>query len=138
MAIATSQVEVGQSRAQPLDTLPAAPVITLFLRMMTTTGAEYDVLRTQVRSIVQKTPVSDIHTHLYDPAFGPLLLWGIDDLLVYHYLVAESFRRFPFPYETFWKLSKQDQAELIWQQLFIHHSPISEACRGVVTTLNAL
>ncbi|HYE30581.1 MAG TPA: glucuronate isomerase [Methylomirabilota bacterium] len=106
--------------------------------MTTTTGAEYDVLRTQVRSIVQKTPILDIHTHLYDPAFGPLLLWGIDDLLVYHYLVAEAFRYFPFPYETFWKLSKQQQAELIWQELFVNHSPVSEACRGVVTTLNAL
>ena len=46
----------------------------------------------QVEEIVASTPVYDIHTHLYDPAFGDLLLWGIDDLLVYHYLVAESFR----------------------------------------------
>lgn len=107
-------------------------------RMMTTTGAEYDVLRAQVRSIVQKTPVLDIHTHLYDPAFGELLLWGIDDLLVYHYLVAETFRYFPHPHEAFWQLTKQQQAELIWQELFLKRSPISEACRGVITTLNAL
>jgi hypothetical protein len=31
-----------------------------------------------VREVVQRTPVRDIHTHLYDPAFGDLLLWGID------------------------------------------------------------
>ena len=31
----------------------------------------------------------DIHTHLYEAAFGELLLWGIDELLIYHYLVAE-------------------------------------------------
>ena len=39
---------------------------------------------------VRETSVYDIHTHLYDPAFGELLLWGIDDQLVYHYLVAEA------------------------------------------------
>src|SRR5207247_3743626 len=80
----------------------------------------------------------DIHTHLYDPAFGDLLLWGLDDLLVYHYLVAESFRRFDISYEKFWSLSKTQQAEVIWNVLFIEHSPISEACRGILTTLNAL
>jgi len=33
-----------------------------------------------------------MHPHLHDPAFGELLVWGIDELLVYHYLVAEAFR----------------------------------------------
>jgi hypothetical protein len=91
-----------------------------------------------VREIVQRTAVRDIHTHLYDPAFGPLLLWGIDELIVYHYLIAESFRYFDFPYEKFWAASKTQQADWIWQKLFIEHSPISEACRGVLTTLNCL
>jgi hypothetical protein len=35
-------------------------------------------------------------------------------------------------------MSKTQQADLIWDALFIQHSPISEACRGVLTTLNAL
>ena len=91
-----------------------------------------------VRQTVESTPVFDIHTHLYDPAFKDLLLWGIDDLLVYHYLVAESFRYLEIPYETFWKLDKTRQADLIWNALFVEHSPISEACRGILTTLNAL
>src|SRR5215813_8662040 len=92
----------------------------------------------EVENIVMTTPVIDIHTHLYDPAFKQLLLWGIDDLLVYHYLVAESFRLLDIPYEQFWALSKPAQADLIWQALFLDHSPISEACRGVLTTLHAL
>jgi hypothetical protein len=92
----------------------------------------------QVEKIVESTPITDVHTHLYDPAFGKLLLWGIDDLLVYHYLVAEAFRHFELRYEDFWGLSKTDQASLIWDALFIQHSPISESCRGVLTTLNAL
>lgn len=95
-------------------------------------------IATQVEKTVLNTPVYDIHTHLYDPAFGELLLWGIDDLLVYHYLVAEAFRQFDLPYDKFWAMSKTEQADAIWNALFIEHSPISEACRGVLTTLNRL
>src|SRR5687768_4959128 len=95
-------------------------------------------LAKKVEQIVSNTEVDDIHTHLYDPAFGRLLLWGIDELLVYHYLVAEGFRYLEIPYEDFWKLNTTEQADLIWDQLFIKHSPISEACRGVLTTLNKL
>jgi hypothetical protein len=92
----------------------------------------------QIEDIVFATPVVDVHTHLYQPVFKELLLWGIDDLLVYHYLVAESFRYFDLPYAHFWGLSKTAQADLIWDALFIRHSPVSEACRGVLTTLHAL
>ncbi len=95
-------------------------------------------IASRVRRVVSETEAYDIHTHLYDPAFGELLLWGIDDLLTYHYLVAEAFRYFDFPYEEFWKLSKSEQADRIWEVLFLKHSPISEACRGVLTTLNGL
>ena len=91
-----------------------------------------------VEKVAASTPVDDIHTHLYDPAFGDLLLWGIDDLLTYHYLVAEAFRYLQIPYDRFWKLSKTEQASLIWDALFLDHSPVSEACRGVLTTLNRL
>src|SRR5712664_3746317 len=87
----------------------------------------------QIEEIVLSTPVVDVHTHLYEPEFRELLLWGIDDLLVYHYLVAEAFRFFDMPYDKFWALSKTAQADLIWDALFIQRSPISEACRGVLT-----
>ena len=95
-------------------------------------------LRETVADVVERTPAYDIHTHLYDPAFGGLLLWGIDELLIYHYLIAEGFRQFDLGYDEFWALPKARQAEAIWQALFIEHSPISEACRGVLTVLNAL
>ena len=96
------------------------------------------LLSREVAQIVRSTPVIDVHTHLYDPAFGSLLLSGIDDLLTYHYLVAEAFRYFDMPYETFWSMSKTQQADAIWKVLFVEHSPISEACRGVLTTLQLL
>ena len=92
----------------------------------------------QIEQIVLSAPMVDIHTHLYDPAFKQLLLWGIDDLLVYHYLVAESMRFLELPHDKFWALSKTAQAERIWDALFLQHSPVSEACRGVLTTLHAL
>jgi hypothetical protein len=94
-------------------------------------------IATQVQRIVGTTPVIDIHTHLYDPAFERLLLWGLDEMLVYHYLVAESFRFMELPFEEFWALPQARQAELVWKQLFLDHSPVSEACRGVITTLQA-
>lgn len=95
-------------------------------------------LRALVRAVVQETPVLDIHTHLYPPPFGGLLLWGADELLTYHYLVAEVFRVAPMPYERFWAMSKREQADHIWEQLFVRRSPVSEACRGVLTALHAL
>src|SRR5262245_62175827 len=97
-----------------------------------------EAIAAQVEKAVATTPVYDIHTHLYDAAFGDLLLWGIDDLLVYHYLVSESFRYLDMPYEAFWALSKTAQADVIWDALFVKHSPISESCRGVLTTLQRL
>ena len=95
-------------------------------------------LRRTVQQVVERTPVLDIHTHLYDPAFESLLLWGIDELLVYHYLVAEGFRQHRVEPAKFWALSRSEQADLIWDELFLRRSPISEACRGVITTLNRL
>jgi hypothetical protein len=89
-----------------------------------------------VRDIVFETPVLDIHTHLYPPSFRQLCLWGIDELVNYHYLVAETFRSAPVKPAQFWGLSKPAQADLIWDTLFVKHTPISEACRGVVKVIS--
>ncbi len=95
-------------------------------------------LRATVEKVIQATPVTDMHTHLYTPCFGDLLLWGIDELITYHYLVAETFRYIDMPYEQYWAMSKREQADLIWQTLFIEHTPYSESCRGVLTVLEKL
>jgi hypothetical protein len=114
--------------------------------------------KTQIASVVtdalRKQSIVDMHTHTYPPSFGTpvpnasgevdkkgLLLWGVDELLTYHYLVAEVYRVVPatrLPYEQFWKMSKSEQADHIWKNLFVQHSPISEACRGVLTSLQLL
>src|SRR6201995_4332195 len=95
-----------------------------------------------------------MHTQLYPPGFGSplppatgrtdpagLLLWGLDELLTYHYLVAEVFRVVPatkLPYDQFWRMSKAEQADHIWTHLFLERTPLSEACRGVLTVLGRL
>lgn len=95
-------------------------------------------MKQMVEKSVRDVRVTDIHTHLYAPNFGEALLWGVDELLTYHYLVAETMRWESIPYEKFWAMSKREQADLIWKTLFIDHSPVSEACRGVLTALQAL
>ena len=107
-----------------------------------------------VREIVSSQPLVDVHTHLCPPTFGSplagrgsqadpngLSLWGIDELLTYHYLGCEVFRVVPpskLPYAKFWAMSKSAQADHIWTNLFLERSPISEACCGVVSTLELL
>lgn len=91
-----------------------------------------------VREVVDKTPVLDMHTHLFAPSFGSLNLWGVDELLTYHYLVAEFFRASRMSYEEFWRLSTRKRADAIWDALFVRQTPLSEATRGVVTVFTAL
>ncbi|MFP4054249.1 MAG: glucuronate isomerase [Phycisphaerae bacterium] len=97
-------------------------------------------LAAAVRTAVDDVTITDIHTHLFPPAHGDLLLWGIDELLTYHYLVAELFTIAPSDLtpEKFWKMSKTEQADLVWKHVFLDHGALSEACRGVVTTLRLL
>jgi hypothetical protein len=110
-----------------------------------------------VASALASQPIRDLHTHLYPPSFGTpvpnrtgktdpagLMLWGLDELLTYHYLVAEVYRIVPahgpkgLPYEQFFKMPKQAQADHIWKHIFVERTPLSEACRGVLTSLQML
>jgi len=90
-----------------------------------------------VREALATTSFIDIHTHLFAPSFGDLGLWGIDELLTYHYLEAELFRSSEVAPEQYWTLSKTEQADLIWRTLFVENGPISEATRGVIAVLHA-
>src|SRR5690348_12879854 len=90
-----------------------------------------------VEDVLASTKFVDIHTHLYPPSFGKIGLWGIDELLTYHYLEAELFRSSSIKPEKYWALSKREQADLIWQTLFVENTPISESTRGVIAVLNA-
>lgn len=101
-----------------------------------------DEIEASVTRILANQPATDLHTHCYSPRFGSasggLLSYGIDDLLTYHYLVAEVFRVVPatqLSYEQFWAMDKAARADHIWKHLFVERTPLSEACGGVLTTL---
>jgi hypothetical protein len=90
-----------------------------------------------VKEELHALPIIDIHTHLFQPSLGSLGLWGIDELITYHYLEAELFRSSGITPAAYWSLSKTQQADLIWQTLFVENPPVSEATRGVIAVLSA-
>lgn len=90
-----------------------------------------------VENELQNTAFIDVHTHLFMPSLGKLGLWGIDELLTYHYLEAELFRFSRVTPDRYWSLEKREQADLIWKTLFVENTPASEATRGVIAVLNA-
>ena len=106
-------------------------------RSFTDDDAARQNLRRQVSEAVADVRVFDMHTHLFPTQFGALNLWGIDELLNYHYLIAEFFRYSSVTYAEFWRMTKSAQADLIWRTLFVENTPLSEATRGVVAVLNA-
>lgn len=93
-------------------------------------------LRAEVELVVNSTPVMDVHTHLFPSEFNQLCLFGIDELLTYHYLVAEMFRSTKTTYEQFWAMSKTEQADLVWKTLFVDNTPTSEAAQGIISVLD--
>ncbi|MBK8979522.1 MAG: glucuronate isomerase [Planctomycetes bacterium] len=91
-------------------------------------GALAELVRTELGAL----PITDLHTHLFDPAMGDLLLSGVDELLTYHYHVAELFRACPgLSPEEFFALPRPAQADLVWRELFVERSPLSEVGRAV-------
>jgi len=82
-------------------------------------------------------PFVDVHTHLYMPSLGPIGLWGVDELITYHYLEAELFRSSSITPPEYFALSKLEKADLIWRTLFLENAPVSEATRGVIAVLKA-
>ena len=102
-------------------------------------GVDRVAIKSIVYSEVAAAKAIDLHTHLLPPSHGALCLWGIDELLTYHYLVAEFFMTAPpsITPQNFYEKNKREQADMIWKALFVDRTPISEACRGVISTLVA-
>lgn len=70
-------------------------------------------LRAVIKEKLAKVEIVDVHTHLFPAAFDRMLLWGIDEVLTYHYLIAEYFRYSDMEYREFFQLPKSVQAELV-------------------------
>jgi len=97
-------------------------------------------LDSTVRKAVADAAITDIHTHLFPPSHGNLLLWNVDEMLTYHYLVAELFTMAPrgLTLADFWKMPKARQADMVWEHVLLRRGALSEAARGVVTTMSKL
>jgi hypothetical protein len=91
----------------------------------------------EVETAVNTTAAIDVHTHIFPPEFDELCRYGIDELLTYHYLIAETFRSTTVTPQAFWQMTRAEQADLIWATLFVDNTPMSEATRGIVTILDA-
>lgn len=102
-----------------------------------TTGLAPAEIESAVREELRRTLFIDVHTHLFMPSLGKLGLWGIDELLTYHYLEAELFRSSKVKPAEYFALNKQGKADLIWRTLFVENPPVSESTRGVVAVLDA-
>ena len=100
-------------------------------------GLSPEAIHSTVEGTLRTTQFIDVHTHLFMPSLGRVGLWGIDELLTYHYLEAELFRTCDITPERYWQLSKREQADLIWSELFVKNAPVSEATRGVIAVLDA-
>ncbi len=95
-------------------------------------------LKTKIEDALNKIKIIDIHTYLFPSSFKDLFLYGIDSLLTYHYLIAETIRYLSISTEDFYALSLKEQADLVWKTLFLERSPVSESSRGIVTIFNKL
>ena len=51
-----------------------------------------DGIEEAVRKAVSEVEIVDLHTHLLPPSFGEMMLYGVDELLTYHYLTCEFFQ----------------------------------------------
>lgn len=86
-----------------------------------------------------QTKIVDMHTHLFAPCFRDYFLYGIDEMLNYHYLISETFRYHPeLSYEAFEAMTRKEQSELIWKTLFVDHTPVSEVTCSVISVFKAL
>ena len=105
-----------------------------------TDAADSPLLCETVRRLVDEVEAIDVHTHLFPPSHGSLMLSGVDALLTYHYLVSEFFMVAPdeIDHASFFALDLSSQADLVWDHLFVRRSPLSEACIGVLTTMRLL
>jgi hypothetical protein len=83
--------------------------------MSASKGVKVEDIASVILSEVQGQSVIDLHTHLLPPSHGSLCLWGIDELLTYHYLVAEYFMTAPgkITPERFYAMSKAKQVRMI-------------------------
>lgn len=130
--------EVGKMLHQSLNGVSAMSLLAS-LRPQQPLNLQAHHLAEAVQQEVEAAEAIDVHTHLFSAGHGkPLMKFGIDAMLTYHYLVSEYLASSAETADEFYQFSETEQAEHVWQGLFVKASPLSEQCQGVLTTLSAL
>ena len=88
-----------------------------------------DQLKTIIDEKLAVVEIVDLHTHLFSADFDGMLLWGIDEILTYHYLIAEYFRYSQMDYADFFQLPGISRPFGLAYAV-LKRSPVSEAQRG--------
>lgn len=105
--------------------------------------------RNLIWAAAHTTPAVDIRVMIRPPAAGTPAVSGIDALLTSPAILSEFFRRRSLnrrdpaaeadnvaAREAYVRsLTPGELADIVWRQLFLDHSPLSEAARVVLTTL---
>mmetsp|Transcript_24501 Transcript_24501/g.53298 ORF Transcript_24501/g.53298 Transcript_24501/m.53298 type:complete len:958 (+) Transcript_24501:107-2980(+) len=149
-----SQLEGFEPRAKPAHLQFVEAVASQLHRMVAGEGAldvlaslkpqqplwlEERQLEGAIHQEVDAAEAADVHTHLFSVGHGEKLMkYGIDEMLTYHYLVSQFLSGSTMDADEFYQLETREQANLVWKALFVDSSPLSEPCRGVLTTLQAL
>ena len=97
-----------------------------------------DNISTKLFNSISSTPIFDLHTHLFPPTHKSYFLLGFKNLLNYHYLIAELLTATNIDTSTFYSYNDDEKASLVWSELFVKRTPVSEACAGVLTILKEL
>tara|TARA_B100000953_G_scaffold299319_1_gene298831 strand:- start:153 stop:1361 length:1209 start_codon:yes stop_codon:yes gene_type:complete len=97
-----------------------------------------DNLPDKLFNSINSTPIFDLHTHLFPPTHKSYFLLGFKNLLNYHYLIAELLIASNIDSSTFYSYNDDQKASLVWSELFVKRTPVSEACAGVLTILKQL
>jgi len=97
-----------------------------------------DNLPDKLFNSINSTPIFDLHTHLFPPTHKGYFLLGLKNLLNYHYLIAELLTTTNIKASIFYSYNDDKKASLVWEELFVRRTPISEACAGVLTILKQL
>ena len=97
-----------------------------------------DNLPDKLFNSMHSTPIFDLHTHLFPPTHKGYYLLGLKNLLNYHYLIAELLTATNIEPSIFYSYNNDKKASLVWNELFVKRTPVSEACAGVLTILKQL
>lgn len=92
-----------------------------------------------IKNILDNSQIIDLNSQLFPYEYQQLCLFGIDNLLTNRNIIIELFETYTgITQEEFNKLTKNNQADIVWQQLFILRTPFSKNTFNILISLKKL